>query len=175
MRIDLRNERRQRLYTVYVDPEDPPAVVRSPEQGDASAVHLDWDRALDDERHLRRCPACGCPDLFLRNQLPQLTGFVLIIFAAVVAMVLLGIGEVGLAVLVLLLVGAVDVGIYFFTRRVLVCYRCRSEFSGMPISRGHAKWEKGTGEKYPAPAPKPADTGTSREDADTEPEQTVSR
>ncbi|MFA9480418.1 hypothetical protein ACERK3_19285 [Phycisphaerales bacterium AB-hyl4] len=175
MRIDLRNEQRDRLFTVYVDLEDPPAVVRPPNAVGGSKAHLDWDRALDDERHLRRCPVCGCPDLFLRKQMPQVTGFVLIILAAVVAMVLLGIGEVGLAVLILVLVGAVDVAIYFFTRRVLVCYRCRSEFSGMPMSRRHGKWEKTTGEKYPPPRPRTTPPPPASDEADAETHETLSR
>lgn len=152
MRIDLRNERRQRQFAVHVDLHDPPAVVKPP-SGQGPAVHLDWDRALDDELHLRHCPVCGCGDLFTRKRMPQLTGFVLILLAAVVAMVLFGIGEAGLAVIVLAVVLAVDVLIYLFTRRVLVCYRCRSEFSGMPISRRHTGWENAVGERYPAPPP----------------------
>ncbi|MEX2389501.1 MAG: hypothetical protein WD534_16615 [Phycisphaeraceae bacterium] len=169
MRIELRNERRQRLYAVHVDLEDPPTVVRSPDAL-GPTVHLDWDRALDDEHHLRRCPACGCGELFARKRMPQVTGFVLILLAAVVAMVLFGIGEPGLAVLVLLLVLGVDVMIFLFTRRELVCYRCRSVFSGMPISRRHAAWENAVGERYPAPPAKPTPDTT-----ELEPQETASR
>ena len=144
MRIEVRNRRRQRLFTVEVDPAHPPTIVGS--------VHLNWDRALDDEGHLRRCPVCTCPDLFRRRRLPQLTAFVLVLAAAAVGMVLYGVGLPLLALVVLVAVAIVDGLIFLFSRYVLVCYRCRSEFSGMPIGRQQAGWEVSIGERYAAEA-----------------------
>ncbi len=142
MRIDVRNRQRQRLFTVEVDPAHPPTVVGS--------VHLNWDRALDDEGHLRRCPVCSCPEMFRRRRLPQLTAFVLVLAAAGAGMVLYGVGLAMWAVLLLAAVAVVDVLIFLFSRSVLVCYRCRSEFSGMPIGRQHAGWEASVGDRYAA-------------------------
>ncbi|MEX0885986.1 MAG: hypothetical protein WD009_06060 [Phycisphaeraceae bacterium] len=142
MRIDLRDRQRQRLFAVEVDPAHPPAVVGS--------MHLKWERAFDDKGHLRHCPACGCAELFSRRRLPQLTAFVLVLLAAVVGMVLYGGGYVWWALGLLAGVAVVDVLIFLFSRRVLVCYRCRSEFSGTPIGRQHGGWEASIGDRYAA-------------------------
>ncbi|GAB4195450.1 MAG: hypothetical protein Kow00105_09690 [Phycisphaeraceae bacterium] len=159
MRIDLRNTRREKLFTVEVDPENPPTVVRGEPEGrsisdetsqsNTHAVHLNWDRVFDDEKHLRRCPVCGCEDLYARHQFPRLTAFVMIALAAVVAIVMLGLGELSYALIVLGVVGLVDVGVYlFFSGKVVVCYRCRSEFRDIPISRGVHPWQAEVEERY---------------------------
>lgn len=158
MRIDLRNQDRQRLFTVEVDPTHPPTVVRGEvedpaegETGTTHAVHLNWDRAIDDEQHLRRCPVCGCEDLYMRNRFPRLTAFVMIAFAAVVAIVMLGLGQLYMALVVLGVIGLVDAGVYFFfSGQLLVCYRCRSEFHDTPIGRGAKAWQAEVEERYRA-------------------------
>jgi len=153
MRIDLRNPKRERLFTVEVDPASPPTVVR-PENGEhpgdaGRAVHLNWDRAVDDEQHLRRCPACGCEDLYARREAPRLTAFVLIALAAVMAIVVLGLGSLHYALIVLGTVGLIDAGVYlFFSGHVLVCYRCRSEYRDMPIGREARPWESALDERH---------------------------
>jgi hypothetical protein len=156
MRIDLRNPERQRLFTVEVDPASPPTVVRgevedAAEDGEDStqAVHLNWDRAIDDEKHLRRCPACGCEDLYMRHQFPRLTAFVMIALAAVIAIVMLGIGRLHYALIVLGTIGLVDAGVYlFFSGKVLVCYRCRSEYRDMPIGPKARPWQAELDERH---------------------------
>ncbi len=158
MRIDLRNPKRQRLFTVEVDPASPPTVVRGQvedaaegEQGAAHAVHLNWDRAIDDEQHLRRCPACGCEDLYMRQVFPRLTAFVMIALAAVIAIVMLGLGPLHYALIVLGTIGLVDAGVYlFFSGKVLVCYRCRSEYRDMPIGRDARLWRADVDERHKA-------------------------
>lgn len=156
MRIDLRNPKRQKLFTVEVDPSSPPTVVRGERAGGngspgtGHAIHLDWDRAIDDEQHLRRCPACGCHDLYVRHEFPRLTAFVMIALAAVIAIAMLGLGQLSYALIVLGAVGLVDAGVYlFFSGKVMVCYRCRSEYRDMPIGRGARPWESAMDEQYP--------------------------
>lgn len=156
MRIDLRNSARQKLFTVDVDLSNPPTVVRGviedgPEEvrGKQQAVHLDWDRAVDDEQHLRRCPACGCEDLYARQVFPRLTAFVMIALAAVVAIVMLGLSELHYALIVLGVVGLVDVGVYlFYSGKVLVCYKCHSEYRDLPIGREARAWRAEMEERY---------------------------
>jgi len=145
--LDLRDSRRRRLFTVEIDPQHPPAVVK-PKGMSHPQVSLNWDRAFDDEGHLRHCPACGCRDLYARRDFPQITGLALIVLAAVIAMVLTGMQMVEWAAAVFVLVLAVDVAIYFFARRVLVCYRCNSEYRKMPIRADHEGWSAGTNEPY---------------------------
>lgn len=148
MRIVLRNDRRQRLFAVDVDLSSPPTIVHSSAE-DGQVAHLDWDRVLDDERHLRRCPACGCSHLFAHKVLPQWAGLGLIVLAAVMAMGLYYLGNsMWAALLVLVGVLAVDGAIYVVAPRELVCYRCHSAFRGMPIRRDHARWQKSLSERY---------------------------
>src|SRR5690606_31717082 len=98
-------------------------------------------------KHLRRCPVCGCNDLFMRKELPQVTALVAIVLAAVVAMVLFGLQQVWWAIAVLVVVAALDLGIFLFAKRVLECYRCRSVFRDVPVARGHPRWEAGTADR----------------------------
>ena len=151
MRIELRNAQRQRLFSVEVDPAGPPTVVRGRPEGasEEQSVHLNWDRALDDEQQLRRCPACGCDELYVRSRFPRLTAFVMIAFAALVAVVLLGFGELFLTLIVLGVIGLIDALAYFFlSGNLLVCYRCRSEFHDTPIARGMKPWQADVDERY---------------------------
>ena len=174
MRIDLRNPQRQLLFTVEVDPGNPPTVVRPPSAdiagtdpasgsseatshathpasaaGPGLAVHLNWDRAIDDEQHLRHCPACGCEDLYVRHEMPRLTAFVMVALAGVIAVVMLGLGWLTYALIVLGVVGLIDAGVYlFFSGKVLICYRCRSEYRGMPIGADSQAWESSLDDRY---------------------------
>jgi len=149
MRIDLRTPHRQRLFTVDVDPADPPTMVRPDDDPDGHAVLLNWDRAIDDEQHLRHCPACGCEDLYVRHEMPRLTAFVMIALAAVIAIVMLGLGQLTYMLIVLGVVGLIDAGVYlFFSGKVMVCYRCRSEYRDMPIGRDAKPWATSLDEQH---------------------------
>lgn len=160
MKIDLHNRQREKLFRVEVDDRDPPPMVRSPDGH--REVYLEWDQAIDDHRHLRRCPACGCRELFVRKDFPQVTGFAIVVLAAVLAMWLsLGAEQVIAGLAVLGAVALLDALIYFFAGRVLVCYRCRSEFRDTPIRKDHPGWELATGEKY-RPAAEPPRTTEER-------------
>ncbi len=158
MRIDVRNTQRERLFTVDVDPDNPPAVVRPGGAGvetdksepvrDGKEVYLNWEQAVDDQGHLRRCPVCSCRELFARKDFPQVTGFLIVVGAAIVAMGMFGAGWVVEAFVVLGAVAVIDAAIFIFTKRCVVCYRCRSEFRDLPIRRDHPTWELSIGEKY---------------------------
>jgi hypothetical protein len=132
------------MFRVQVDSRNPPAVVRGTPSGSAQPmeVYLQWDRTLDDERHLRRCPVCECPDLFVRKDFPQVTAFSLVIAAGIASMILLGIGEFGAAIVVLAAVVLLDLAILLFARRRLECYRCGSVFRDTPISAQHQRWNQ---------------------------------
>ena len=156
VRIDLRDKDRRRLFRVAVGGKDRPTVVRPPDEP-GREVYLDWDQAFDDEGYLRRCPACGCRELFVRKDFPQVTGFVIVLVAAAAAMALFGMEQVIAAVSVLAAVVLIDAVIFFFTGKCLVCYRCRSEFRDLPIRPRHPGWELAVGEKY-RPNRQPAET-----------------
>lgn len=147
VRMKIRDKSDETIFGVEVDLAKPPPMVKRPDQNGA-LMSLDWDRALDDNRRLRRCPVCGCPDLFVRKQVPQLTLFAAPIVAAIVAMVLYGFGMLWPALAVLAVVVLVDLGIFLYIPRVLECYRCHTQFRGMPISHRHPRWEKGLADRY---------------------------
>ena len=127
MRIHIKDNQGRPRLTVHIDPAQPPTVVQATDHR-GPAISLSWDQALDDHGRLRRCPVCGCADLYRRKQVPQLTVFALIVAAALIAMVFYGFGLSGPALIVLALVLILDLLIYLYARRYLVCYRCGSEF-----------------------------------------------
>lgn len=167
MRIDIKDKSGKPRLTVHVDPAHPPTVVHDSDPR-GPAVSLNWDRALDDTQHLRHCPVCGCRDLYLRNTLPQVTGFVLILMAGVVSMVLLGVGRIDYALLVLGVVLLVDVVIFLTTSQLLVCYQCASEFRDLPTRGRHGRWSAEIAERYDSqpshPRAKAADPAEAQDD-----------
>ncbi len=168
MRIDLKDVEGRPRLTLHVDTAKPATVARA-DDGRGPAVTLDWDRALDDEGHLRHCPVCGCPDLYLRKQVPQLTVFALVLVAAVIAMIFFGSGLNRAALVVLGVVLVADLLIFFFAPRVLVCYRCGSEYRDLPLGRGRRRWDAALAERHrraePAGGGEPAATAPPSADA----------
>lgn len=147
MRINVNNKQQQRQFRVEVDDRQPPSMVKSPE-GDRE-VYLEWEQAFDDRHHLKRCPVCQCRELFVRKDFPQVTGFAIVVLAAVIAMWLfIGAKQVIAGLTVLAAVAVIDAMIFLFAGRLLVCYRCRSEFRNTPIRKEQSGWELATGEKY---------------------------
>jgi hypothetical protein len=153
MRIDIRDEQRRRIGRAIVDADARPTRVMTTDSGEGGReVFLNWDTALDDAGRLRRCVVCGCPDLFQEKAFPQVTAIVVVLaFAGAIA------GIFGLVtnvpvLIAMLVVLALDIGILLFSRRRLVCYRCRSSYHGLPIARYHRTWDRPTAERHPAPA-----------------------
>ncbi len=140
MRIRINRAEGRPRQTVRVQPDRQPTVVR-PAGEDGAAVTLNWDRAVDDEGHLRRCVVCGGKSLYASKPIPRLTPFVLVILAAVVAILLWGTGQVAWAVAVLAVVLLVDLLIWKLVRPKLVCYACGSEYLDLTVRPGHPRWD----------------------------------
>ncbi len=148
MRIELRDESREMIGRIEVDPSLRPTRVSI--VGTGREVFLDWETALDDGGHLRRCVACGCQDLYKAKAFPQMTGLVIVLaFAGAI------VGAFGLATppVLFVMVGVLvtDVGILLFARKRLVCHRCRTSYHGLPIARYHLGWDRAVAERH-APA-----------------------
>lgn len=159
MRIDIQDPNRPGRPPVRVEIAHDPAgqLTVAPQEtskisGDGLATHLDWDRAFDSSGYLRRCPVCGCRELFARKDFPQGLGLAVVVAAAAVALALFASGRVAWGFGVLAAVAGVDAAIYAFVPRCLVCYRCRSEFRDIPIPAGQGGWDLATGEKYRTPS-----------------------
>ena len=115
---------------------------------DRPAVSLDWDRTIDDEGRLRRCPVCGCNALFTRKLFPQLTGLAAILLAAYLVLLILGHPLQWAAMAVFVVVTAADVYFYIAGPVKLVCYRRGSEFSGVTRAEHHRRWDAALAEQH---------------------------
>lgn len=153
MRIELRDDHRRRIGRLQVDPALRPTRVTVVDS--EREVFLSWDTALDDAGHLRRCVACGCPDVFREKAFPQVTGFIVFLAFAgagfgTIAFIL-GFPMTAPVLAAMAAVLVLDTGILLFTRQRLACYRCRTSYHGLPIARYHEPWDRSTADRYPAP------------------------
>ena len=111
-------------------------------------VELRWEGVLDAQGHVRRCPVCGCRELFVRKDFPQGLGLLLVMFSAATVLVLFAVGYVLWGWCVLIGLAVIDAVIWFAVGRCLVCYRCRSEFRDVSIPSDQPGWDLAIGEKY---------------------------
>jgi hypothetical protein len=97
---------------------------------------------------LETCPKCGCRDLFVRKNFPQVLGLSVVISAAVAFVVLAAWRQTfWLGASVLLIAACVDAILYLLVPKMTVCYRCRAEFRG-PVNPSHTGFELAVAEKY---------------------------
>jgi hypothetical protein len=148
VRIDLRDDQRQPIGRLTLEPGQRPVRATVPPAG--REVFLNWDSALDDSEQLRRCVACGCPDLFREKAFPAVTAIVVVLAFIGAAAGLLGFVTTteGFAALLLLLL--IDVALLLFTKNRLVCYRCQSAYGDLSIARYHRGWDRTKADRYPA-------------------------
>jgi hypothetical protein len=147
MRIELRDENRRRIGRIVVDPALRPTRVTIVDSD--REVFLTWDTAQDDAGHLRRCVVCGCPDLFREKAFPQVTVFVVVLAFAGAVLGALGYATTPPMLIAMGIVLAVDIAILLFSRRRLVCYRCRTSYHGLPPARYHRSWDRAIADRYP--------------------------
>ncbi|MCC7146002.1 MAG: hypothetical protein IT443_06115 [Phycisphaeraceae bacterium] len=146
MILEVRHRSGQRL-TVEVDLAKPPTLVGAP-PAPGPEVCLNWDQAVDDQGFLRRCPVCGCRDLYFRKDFYRLTGLAVVLLAAILAMLLFGGPWLYLVVAVLGVIMVVDFAIWRWGSGRLVCYQCGSGFSKLPVPRDHPRWDAATAARY---------------------------
>ncbi len=111
-------------------------------------MFLDWDTAIDDAGHLRRCVACGCQDLFRAKAFPQVTAVVVVFAFAGAAIGALGLATTPPILIAMVAVLVADVAILLFSRQRLVCHRCRTSYHGIRIARYHRSWDRGVAERH---------------------------
>ena len=151
MLINLRNQSSSQSVRLNVDPSiyTDSKQTLEPVSTDFQLPHsFNWEGAFDEDGHLCRCPACGCRELFARRDFPQKTGMAIVVLGATLATIAFAVGYTLWAFVALGSMALIDAAIFPFTKKCLVCYRCRSEFRRLPIRRDHSAWDLATGEKY---------------------------
>ncbi|MCH2143905.1 MAG: hypothetical protein MK082_02035 [Phycisphaerales bacterium] len=140
MRIDVNDPARRRRGRITVDPTQ--RQHRVPLEDGEGEVFLSWDGTLDDAGHLRKCVCCGCPNLYRMRTLPSVTPIIVILAFAGAAVSLLGYATNQLVYATLILVLVIEVTIVLVAKVRLVCYRCRSQYSDIPIAPYHERFER---------------------------------
>jgi len=101
------------------------------------------------DQPITACPKCGCRDLFVRKDFPQKTGLAVVVIAGLAFLALAARrGTFYLGVWVLVAAAAVDALLYALVPRVTTCYRCRSDFRGVPLNPEHGPFELAVAEKH---------------------------
>ena len=145
MRIEPRDASGRRLDRIEVDERARPARVGLGEG--AGEAFLRWDGALDDASALRRCVICGCADLYVRKNFPQVTPFVVALAFVGVAVAILGYTANPVVFGLLAALLAVDVLVLLVAQRQLVCYGCGSTYTALRIARYHRRWDRAVAER----------------------------
>ena len=141
MQIRLRDLERRPVGTAEVNPAArPPRIEVRAADGSVREVFLDWEQALDDAGCLRACVACRCPELYRRRTPIWFTPFALVLAAAGLVAAMTGHSSDPLVLAALVVLVVVDVAVLALVRTRLVCYRCGTSYSGMPIARQHRRW-----------------------------------
>lgn len=102
---------------------------------------------LDETGRVKICPMCDCRELFLRKDFPPLIGLSIVAVAGLLSIWFLR-QNTAIAYAILAAAALIDALLYFLFPKVTVCYRCRSEFRGIPTSDAHAGFDLATQEKY---------------------------
>jgi len=144
MKVTARTPDRSRLGDAEVSLHERPPRLRLGAPGAEREYFLDWERAVDDGGHLRKCVLCGCDTLYRSRSSPRITIIGAVLAVSVVAVGLAGYGTPSSLVAALLLVIAIDLVLLMRSEWRLTCYRCRSTFRGMPIARYHRGWDART-------------------------------
>lgn len=155
MRIVLRDTRRRLIGRALLDETHGDRPTRVQLDGGRREVLLDWEGAIDDAGHLRKCIVCGCPEVFREKAFPQVTILVLVLAFAGAAIGIVGQTRIPPWMLITMaVVLVIDIAILVLARQRLVCYRCRTTFRDLPIARYHRTWDRATADRYP---PQPRD------------------
>jgi hypothetical protein len=133
--------------TAQGTPEQPPQTAPRDQGSDR---FLNWEGALDDGGHLRKCLICGCDHLYRQKTLPQVTPFVALLAFAGAIIGLLGYSNNPLMLPVLVGLLVIDIATLALASERLICYRCGSVYSKLRIARYHRRWDRTEAERVRA-------------------------
>lgn len=151
MKIRLNNPEGKPLVEVTVGEQSlPPVVQFRPEGGHKQEYFLDWDRAFDDEGHLRKCPSCGCEAMYYIKTFPGMNVFIFVLVVTLVFFAFYQFNHEEQVVPIAAIVGAAVLANLFlawYSPRRLVCYRCGRAYYGVKISPRMGEWDPVVQEK----------------------------
>lgn len=111
-----------------------------------------WQRQLTSEfiedDKPKRCLACGTEDLWRQKDFPQGLGLVFVVTAAIVSTYFWANVEPLWAIGVLMLMGALDLAVFWLMPDVLVCYRCKARHRRSQIDDEHPRFNLELAERY---------------------------
>jgi len=162
MRVVLCEPDGHRRQSISVQSDALPVVIKTRDpHGQVREHYMNWDRAFDDEDHLRACPACGCNHLYVRKTCPPLTGFIIVLAVGLICLLLWGLTDAPVTwVLVALgVVTVANLAIVYLAPVYGCCYQCHSRYYDVSISRQHRTWSAADAERY-QPTPQEENTTT---------------
>lgn len=118
--------------------------------GCGEALALDWENHLDAQGRLDGCPSCDYHTLYVQKDVNPRLGVALVVVTFAVLLLLdLTIPQLVLGLVVLTLVDTL--ALRLLVKRVLICYRCKAQYRGLPPGASCrpfdlATWEAHTGE-----------------------------
>ncbi len=123
------------------------------ERGTAVACpQCDWRQTTSSELSvegcLDECLVCGCQELFIRKNFSQRIGVAIVIVAAGSSALAWAYYMWYTAYGILFAAALLDLYLYFTVGNLLQCYRCGTEYRGLPHLDDHEAFSLETHEKY---------------------------
>ena len=100
------------------------------------------------DRRLARCLVCPSTELFVRKDFPQRLGVALVIVGFVASSIAWAYYQVLLTFAILFVTALVDLVLYISMGESLMCYRCGSQYRGIPEMDTHRAFDLVTHERY---------------------------
>jgi hypothetical protein len=81
-----------------------------------------------DDTGFEKCVVCGCDELFIRKDFPQVLGVAIVIIGFAISTVFWAYRMPIAAFAAMFAVAAIDFALYFFVPNALMCYRCHAQY-----------------------------------------------
>ena len=103
--------------------------------------------SMRDEDVVDQCAVCGCREMFIRKDFPQMLGFGIVVVFGLLALYAFTISPL-YAFAILATAVVIDLIIYKLIGRCTACYACRAEYRKCHFNPAHEGFDLSTSEKY---------------------------
>ncbi len=107
-----------------------------------------WKTNAFDRQRLHFCPLCGCRDLYVQKDFPHSWGLAILLVGFLVSTLFWLYYHYVHALAVLVITAAIDAVLYLFIGDAVVCYRCGTQFRGLPAAADYGAWDIEIAERY---------------------------